>query len=417
MVWRKVAGKVGIKINEQRLWKTLMDLSEIGKNEGGGITRLSLSNEDMLAREYIFNLMEESGLTVRIDEVGNIIGQLSSKNPEAPIVMTGSHIDTVINGGAFDGALGVLGAIEAVRTIKENRINLTHTIEVISFTDEEGTRFGTGFIGSRGITGDLTENDLDIVDNLGETYREAFQKASININSFEKDVRRSNIKAFLEMHIEQGRVLETENIPIGIVSNIQGATWYKITLVGLADHAGATPMFLRRDPTLAMAELLLEFEKLANESGGVATVGKMEFKPGAENVIPEEVSFSLDFRHVNKLIKESNEEKVVHIVKDIARKRNVEAIIEVNEKQDPASCSKNIIKTFELACQSLHIPIYQMNCGAGHDSLLMSKITDMGMILVRSKDGISHSPLEWSSKNDCSVGTQVLMNSLIILAK
>ncbi len=406
------------KINDDGLWNTIKDLSKIGKDNNGGNTRLSFSESDMLARQYIMNLLIESGLEVRIDEVGNIFGRLNGEKSTDSVVMTGSHIDTVLNGGKFDGALGVLGAIEAVRTIKEQHIKLSHSIEIVSFTDEEGTRFGTGFIGSRGLTGRLTYKDLQLTDNNGTSYTEAFHKAGINIENYHKAVRKpESIKAYLEMHIEQGRVLETEDIPIGIVSNIKGAIWLQVTVRGQADHAGATPMHLRKDPSLVMAEALLDIEKIALRWNGVATVGKMELKPGAENIIPEEVTFLIDLRHGNKSSRKHMEVELISVIQKKAAQRGLEVAFEVKEAEDPATCSVDMIKTIEAVMKQTGVPIFKMNCGAGHDALLMSNITEIGMILVRSKDGISHNPLEWSSKEDCSIGTQVLMNSLINIAK
>lgn len=406
------------EINQDRLWNTLMTLGEIGRDENEGVTRVSLSPEDLKAREYVIQLMREIGLEVRVDEVGNIIGRLVGKDVNAPVVMAGSHIDTVFQGGQFDGALGVLSAIEAVRTIKESGIELTHSIDVISFTDEEGARFDTGFIGSKGLIGELTVENFAIRDANGNTYREAFVQAGLNPDQYLLAKRNpEEIKAYVEMHIEQGRVLETEDLPVGIVTDIQGPVWMYVSYKGHADHAGATPMSIRIDASLAMAEVLPIIERIAIKWKGVATVGKMEFIPGGVNIIPEEVNFTIDFRHVDKKIRQHMKEKIIDALHLAAKKRGLDVQIEIKVEVDPASCSTEIIRTIEEACWESNLPVYKMKCGAGHDALLMSKITKFGMIFVRSSEGISHNPKEWSSKEDCQKGTEVLYRTLIHLAK
>ncbi|MGM8212914.1 Zn-dependent hydrolase [Virgibacillus sp. W0430] len=407
-----------IKINKERLWNSINELGDIGSMGEQGVTRLSLTKEDMEARSYIIDLMETAGLQVRIDAIGNIIGKIEGKDPTAPVVMTGSHIDTVFNGGKFDGALGVLAGIEAARTIIENQVPIENGIEIISFTDEEGARFNTGFIGSKALTGYLTEEELAKKDRDGVRMDEALMRAGFTPDTCHLARRSSNeIKAYLELHIEQGRVLETENLPIGIVTDIQGTVWIDVAFIGRADHAGATPMSIRVDASLAMSESLPLIEKAAIKWGGVATVGTMQFYPGGINIIPEKVMFTIDCRHVDKTKREQMKNEIIGLLHQCAEKRSLKAKVKVNVEVDPASCSTKIIKVFENVVTQTGLPLFKMKCGAGHDALFMSKITDFGMILVRSKDGISHNPNEWSSKEDCSIGTQVLYEALVLLSK
>lgn len=408
------------KINQQRLWHHLMELAEIGSSPDNAecITRLSLSEPELKARAYIISLMEEIGLDVRVDTIGNIIGKLTGEDQTAPSVLVGSHIDTVYHGGRFDGSLGVIGAIEAVRTIIESGVTLTHSIEVVSFTDEEGSRFGTGYIGSKAMAGHLKEEIFNYKDENGISYREAFIKANLDPDNYKQAIRNPmEIKAYLEMHIEQAKVLEENDLPVGIVTDIQGPVWLDITLNGDADHAGATPMHMRKDASIAMAEIVIAIEKIATSFNGVGTVGIMKVEPGGVNIIPGKASFSVDLRHADKAVRQKMVDSVYQAIELSCDKRGIGSLVEVKKAVDPASCSNEIVNILEETCEDLNIDTMRLNCGAGHDSLIMSKITKMGMIFVRSKDGISHNPKEWSSSDDCAAGTEVVYHSLLNLAK
>lgn len=397
-----------------------MELAEIGAspNRDQGITRLSLSEEELEAKQYVIQLMKEVGLEVRMDAVGNVIGKLNGTDPLAPSVIVGSHTDTVNHGGGFDGALGVLGAIEAVRSMKEANVTLTHSIEVISFTDEEGSRFGTGYIGSKAMAGVLKEDAFELTDQNGISYREAFIKAKLDPTKYKEAVRKpEEMKAYIEMHIEQGKVLEEMDLSVGIVTDIQGPVWLEVQLEGSADHAGATPMNMRKDASLVMAEVMLDVEKTAISHQGVGTVGSLKVEPGGVNIIPGKAVFTVDLRHVDSHERQLMVKDVYLSVAKASEKRGITWTIEVKKEVDPASCSPEIVKILEESFQELQFPVAKLPCGAGHDSLIMSKLTNMGMIFVRSKDGISHNPKEWTSKGDCAAGTEVLFQSLIKLAK
>lgn len=406
------------QIDSERLWKSVLALGEIGKDLNGGVTRVSLTSEDFAARAFVRKQMELAGLTVRIDEVGNLIGRLEGEDQTAPAVVTGSHIDTVVSAGIFDGALGVLAAIEALATIHANPIKLKHSIEVVSFTDEEGTRFGSGFIGSKAMVGQLTEVELALEDDGGISYAEAFRKAGFEPSRFFNAIKQSDeIKAYLELHIEQGRVLEEKALGIGLVTHIQGMIWLEVSIQGQADHAGTTPMSLRKDASLAMAEVLLEIEVIALQHKGVATVGKMKFLPNSANSIPQEIQFTVDFRHADAEILTQMKVEIIQALQKATNKRQLNMIAEVREEEPPYACCPLIIHSLEQSCQQLAIPYQLMNSGAGHDAGLMSRITPMGLLFVRSQAGISHHPDEWSSKEDCCLGATVLLHSLLRLAK
>ncbi|MGM8364813.1 Zn-dependent hydrolase [Virgibacillus sp. W0181] len=406
------------EINRDRLWASILELSEIGNDDRTGITRLSFSEADMEARKYIMLLMKEAGLHVRIDAVGNIIGRLSGTDNTRPAVITGSHIDTVIQGGMFDGALGVLAGIEVARTINESGVTLVHPLEIISFTDEEGARFGSGFIGSKGMIGDLNEEHFQMTDVNGVTYAEAFAHAGLNAKEYRNAIRHpKEIKAYVELHIEQGKILEMEDLSIGIVTDVRGPALMNVSFIGEANHAGTTPMSLRKDPSLAMAVALPLIEKIAVKWEGVATVGKMNFKPGETNVIPEAVEFTIDFRHTDKAIRQQMKKEIIQRLRMIAKQRNVELQTDIKLDIGPVACSPEVIKQMEKACWDASLPAHKMKCGAGHDALVLGKITNFGIVFVRSKDGKNHHPTEWSSKEDCGKGTQVLLNTIMYLSE
>ncbi|AOM84025.1 Zn-dependent hydrolase [Salisediminibacterium beveridgei] len=406
-------------INQQRLWGHLMKLREIGagEHESEGITRLSFTPPEIEAKKYIIRLMEEVGLDVKMDAVGNVLGRLEGTNPELPVIMTGSHVDTVIQGGPFDGSLGVLGAIEAVRTMIEHSEQPKRTIEVVSFSDEEGTRFGAGYLGSKALTGQLKPGFLQLTDKEGFTYKEALLSAGFDPGRYIEAARsQEEIEAFVEMHIEQGRVLEEADVPVGIVTSIQGPLWLKVKIQGAADHAGATPMAIRKDASLAMAETMLAVERVAVTYEGVGTVGKLNVTPGGVNIIPGEAEFTIDLRHGSEEARSSMLRDLYAAFHSIESARGVSFVSEITKEEAPAVCSSEIQTVLDEAADECGIGSTPMPCGAGHDALIMSTVSKMGMILVRSENGISHNPKEWTTAEDCATGTNLLLRTLQKLA-
>ncbi|WP_042168560.1 Zn-dependent hydrolase [Paenibacillus gorillae] len=405
-----------LRINRERLWHLLQQLGEIGADaSSGGVTRLSLSEAELEARQFIVHLMKDAGLTVRQDEAGNLIGRLEGEITGA--VATGSHIDSVIQAGRFDGPLGVLSGIEALRTVKEQGIRHSRPLEVICFTDEEGVRFGAGYFGSRAMAGSWDEAWLELTDFSGITLKEAMERANLKPHKASQAARgRDEIKAYVELHIEQGRVLEDQEIPVGIATAIYGHRWLEVRLRGRADHAGTTPMKLRRDPMAAAAEAILAAERIALQADGVATAGTFQISPGAINVIPGEVMFTLDVRHERLDSLAEMARAMESAVNRVADERGLEAAIRIIDGADPVQSADSVMAAISASCGTLDIPEHRMICGAGHDAVVMSGITDMGLILIRSKDGISHHPQEWSSLDDCEAGANVLLHTLIRLA-
>jgi allantoate deiminase len=409
-----------MNINSERLWNHLFKLSEIGRNDDGGVTRLSFTETERTAKNLVSSFMIEAGLKVREDEIGNLIGRKEGKNETNPVVMTGSHIDSVINGGNFDGPAGVLTAIEALQTMNEQGIVTDSPIEVIAFTDEEGARFSTGMLGSLALTGQLSIDELYYAkDQNNITIAEAMKIGGLDPELIGKAKRNpGEIKAYVELHIEQGKVLENANAPVGIVSGIVGVDWYRLTLKGEAGHAGTTPMGLRKDPLAASAKIISYAEELAKkEKSAVVTVGQMNVKPGGINIIPGEVELTFDIRDISK----NNMDKLFNLLKgyinDVCKDREIEWSIVELHSLNPAPSSEKIVKSIEESFADTGLKLIQLNSGAGHDAMVMAGITDMGMIFVRSKDGISHNPKEWTEKEDLGMGAEVLYKTLLKLSK
>ncbi|RKD25008.1 Zn-dependent hydrolase [Ammoniphilus oxalaticus] len=407
-------------INQERLWHRIMALSKIGRQPSGGITRLSFSTEERQAKDLIISYMKEAGLSVREDAVGNLIGKKTGKNPEAPIVLTGSHVDSVYNGGNFDGPLGVIAAVEALQTMAEQEIVLEHSIEVVAFTDEEGARFSFGMMGSRGMAGTLKIEDLhNNTDVDGITIAEAMGKAGFNPDKIGQAVRhKDELKAYVELHIEQGKLLENADLSVGVVTGIAGPLWKKFIIEGEAGHAGTTPMTLRHDALTAAAQIIQIIETEAAQTGStVGTVGQLQLTPGGINIIPGRVEFTLDLRDIDETVRDRVEQAITSKSHQICEERQLTLTIEEFQRIPPVACSPIVQDAAKKACEKLGFGILTLPSGAGHDGMQLAELCDIGMIFARSKDGISHTPAEWSSKEDCANATNVLYHTLIQLAE
>ena len=283
-----------LAVNEARLQSRITELAKFGANPEGGVSRVAFSAADIAGREYISKLMREAGLVVRVDTAGNIIGRREGSDPKLPVIMTGSHIDSVPGGGNYDGDVGVLGAIEVAQVLQERGVRLRHPLEIVSFTDEEG-----GLIGSLAMTGRLEPAALDVMSHSGKTIREGIRAVGGDPERLEQSRRKpGELKAFIELHIEQGAVLDESDVDIGVVEGIVGIRWWDVTIDGVANHAGTTPMNRRRDALMSAAEVVLAVNRVATSMPGrqVATVGRIRAEPGAPNVIPGTVVMSLEIR-------------------------------------------------------------------------------------------------------------------------
>jgi len=407
-------------INKDRLWDHLQQLSAIGRDrEGGGVTRLSFTPEERAAKDLVARFMKEAGLSVREDEVGNLIGRKEGKNSDAPVVLTGSHLDSVPNGGDFDGPLGVLAGVEALHAMREHGVETEHPIEVIAFTDEEGTRFGYGMIGSRGIAGLLKPEELLATDRDGISIAEAMRQSGLDPEQIGKAARRpGSVKAYVELHIEQGKVLESRNLPVGVVSGIAGPLWVKFVLEGEAGHAGTTPMPMRHDALAAASEIILCIEREAARTGNaVGTVGKLQLSPGGVNVIPGRVEFTMDLRDVNEAVRDQVEERILREARAICERRGIRLQVENMQRIAPAACSPMVQEAIKEAIAAEGLEVFTLPSGAGHDGMQLTGLCPVGMIFARSKDGISHNPAEFTSKEDCATAANVLYRTLLNLAR
>lgn len=414
--WERGEGNV---IDAERLWRRISDLGEVGKVEGGGVTRLSFTREERAAKDRVASYMEEAGLAVYEDAVGNLFGRREGRDAGAPAVLIGSHVDSVYNGGNFDGSLGVLAGIEVLHAMEEEGLETGHPVEVVAFTDEEGVRFSLGMIGSRALAGKLTPEDLTTYkDENGVSIAEAMRAYGLDPNRVEEAARsEGSVKAYVELHIEQGRVLESEDLPAGVVTGIAGPLWLRFVLEGEAGHAGATPMNLRRDALAAAAEIAGLVETTAVRTGTtVGTVGRLDLEPGGINIIPGTARFTLDLRDIDEGVRDRVEGRILQGAEEACRRRGVGLEIETLQRLAPAPCSELVRDAAKRACERLGIRPHALPSGAGHDGMQLTDLYPMGMIFVRSRDGLSHNPDEWSSKEDCAVGANVLYWTVLDLA-
>jgi allantoate deiminase/N-carbamoyl-L-amino-acid hydrolase len=361
--------------------------------------------------------MYEAGMKVHIDNFGNLIGRLEGTNPELPVLMVGSHLDSQPYGGRFDGVAGVLGAIEAVKTMVEQGIQPARSIEVVSFADEEGWRFNKGLFGSRGILGRLEEGELDRQDKDGITRRQALIDFGCDVENFAaSEYKTGSIHCFLELHIEQGPILDTANKPIGIVSGISGPLWLTVKLKGMAGHAGSVPMHMRKDALLGAAEIIVALNEIATQAAyapTVGTVGTINVFPGSRNIIAEECSFTIDLRDIELDRRNVYERQLKARIETICSRHNLTYEISEDWNSEPRYCAdwlKNIIRT-QTSALGLDAP--ELMSGPFHDAMALSYATDYAMIFVRCKDGISHNPLEYASYEDLALGAEVLYGTML----
>jgi allantoate deiminase len=401
-----------MSINRERLKRHLEELAEIGKIGETGVCRLAHSKEDRQAVEVVKGWMEEAGLTAKIDGFGNLIGRIEGADKDKPILMLGSHIDSQPYGGRFDGTAGALGAIEVIHSMKDNGIVPDRSIEVICFSDEEGSRFNKGVFGVRAIAGMLEEGELDRKDKQGVTRREALKEFGVDPDVTASPVyQKGDIAAFLELHIEQGPVLEEKGKPVGIVSGISGPIWLTVTLEGFAGHAGSVPMTMRQDALVGASEIIRKFDELVKKEGTettVGTVGSMQVFPNSRNIIAEKVEFTVDLRDIDVKARTKLEEKLYQIIEETAIGYNLKYEIKEDTRSEPRYCADWIKDIMREEDEKLGLDSPTLMSGPFHDALFMSYISDYGMIFVRCEKGISHNPLEFAEMDDIEKGVELL---------
>lgn len=400
-------------IQKERLQKDFDAMAQLTRL-GEGVNRPAFSDADWEGRQYIIDCMSDAGLDVEIDGFGNVIGYKVGTNPDLPVVMVGSHTDSVPNGGNYDGVVGVLSAIEAVRSMIDDGFEQEHTIAVVDFMCEESSRFGAATLGSKAMRGKLTLNDLHrLVDTQGITLYDALKGRNLNPDAIESMAYNRPVKAFIEIHIEQGKVLEHEQKQIGIVSGIAGPERFYVTIRGNADHSGATPMNLRHDALCGASKIILGIEEVTlmqEEPPVVGTVGIAEVVPGAMNVIPGAVKLGVDIRSISKVARDSVVFLIKELIDVIAEKRGLSYTIEPISKDHPVSMHPLMVKEIERAVTSLQLEYMIMPSGAGHDAMHWAEVAPTGMIFIPCRDGISHNSAEFAAMDDIVAGAEVLEN-------
>jgi beta-ureidopropionase / N-carbamoyl-L-amino-acid hydrolase len=412
----KSAG-AGQHVNPQRLRETLEKLSEFGRKPDGGVTRLGFSEADMAAREYAMGLMRAAGLTVRVDAAGNIFGHREGTE-KLPVLLFGSHIDSVLHGGNFDGDVGSMGAIEVIRALNDNHVTTRHPLEVIIWTNEEGNHFGLGTFGSSAASGKFGPEVLARRGDDGLTLADWLRRYGQDPARFaEARIVPGALAGYLELHIEQGGVLDEAHIPIGVVQGIVGIKHWKCAATGFANHAGTTPMNRRQDALAAAARaaLAVRDEVRAEPGRQVGTVGYMKIEPGAVNVIPGRVEFPVELRDLDPAKIERIWNRVEKRFAAIGREENVDIHCALDDSDDPASSDPEIQALIRKAAEEAGLATMDLPSGAGQDAQEVAKVAPMGMIFVPSRGGISHSPKEFSTWEDVANGAEVLYRAVLML--
>ena len=400
-----------LKINAQRVLGQPIQLAEFGKADAGGVTRVAYSEANRQGRVYVMGLMREAELDVHVDLAGNIVGRTRFGDPGRAPLCLGSHIDTVPQGGRFDGALGSLGAIEVARILAENGIATKHPLEVIVFQNEEG-----GKTGSRALVGELRDRDLDRLTHSGKTIREGIRFLGGDPDRLDRARRKpGDIAAFVELHIEQGGVLEKGAIDIGIVEGIVGIKRWYVEVEGLANHAGTTPMNDRRDALLSAAGFVQAVNRVVRDAPGraVGTVGQIEASPGAPNVVPGRVRMSLEIRDLDMAKIEELFERIRAEATEIASASGTRFTFDEFYVTEAAPTDERLRLFVEESVDELGLSGLRMPSGAGHDAQSMAKVGPVGMIFIPSVGGISHSQRELSRDGDVVAGVNVLLHTIL----
>lgn len=402
-----------LRVNGKRIMDHIHALAEFGKNPQGGVSRVAYSDADKQGREYVLGLMRAAKLDVTIDAAGNLIGRRAGSAGNLAPLLIGSHIDTVPEGGNYDGVVGSMGAIEVAHTLADNNVTTRHPLEVVIFQNEEG-----GLIGSRALDGELTEHELDLVSRSGKTIREGIRFIGGDPSKL-AEVRRKKgeIAAYLELHIEQGNILDTEKIKIGVVEGIVGINWWDVTIEGFANHAGTTAMNNRQDALLAGAKFIEAVNRIVTSVPGrqVGTVGRINALPGAPNVIPGKVVLSLELRDLDAAKIKMLFDKIYAEAQQIASASKTKFDFKEINVNIPAPTDPRIRSLISEAARELGLSTKLMPSGAGHDAQDMAQLGPVGMIFVPSAGGISHSPREFSHPEDIANGANVLLHTLLKL--
>jgi ureidoglycolate amidohydrolase len=409
-----------LEIDHQRLLSEIETLATISDAEPPAVTRIVFTPTDLKARAWVISRCEAAGLAVRQDAIGNIFARWNSADPEAPAVGTGSHIDAIPNAGKYDGIVGVLGGLEAIRALRRGGFRPKNSIELLVFATEEPTRFGIGCLGSRLLSGTLSaEAAAKLKDRDGESVDEVRRKAGFSANLQDVKLTSGYYKAFVELHIEQGPLLERAQTQLGIVRSIAAPASLRISIEGAGGHAGGVLMPDRKDALCAAAELILAVENAARSSGAVdtvATVGVCEVFPGAVNSIPSRVGLTLDIRDTNLARRDGVMQTIERTWQNISAKRQVSIHSELLNADAPADCAPEVRGALADSCREHGFPFLEMVSRAYHDSLFISRIAPTGMLFIPCRNGYSHRPDEYAAPEDIARGALVLAESLAKLS-
>ncbi len=407
----------GIRIDIERLRQDILELGEIGATEEGGVSRPSFSKADLEAREWLKDRFRSAGLELRVDGAGNIFGRMPG---EGRTVMAGSHIDSVINGGKFDGPAGVLSALECLRRIREERIPVSKPLEVAAFTDEEGNLVGD-FLGSRAFTGTLVREALEKnLTQFGVPLKDILKNTEYSLDSIlQAAADRPELEAFLELHIEQGPVLETEERSIGIVDAIAGKNYWMCCLTGKAGHAGTTPFELRQDAFLGLADFALKSTQYVatQHYGSMLTFGRVQLYPGTFSIVPGCAEFTMDFRSTSEETLQELKKTLTSKALDTAMTRGLTFNAKTMDETEPVRTPERLLKLLKDTSEQLGYPYLTLPSGAGHDAQILSSVTDSAMIFIPCENGVSHSPQENILWEDLEKGTDLLLHALVQLAE
>ena len=399
-----------LRVNGARLNGWLAAFDRIGRTDGG-INRVAYSEADLAGRAYTLELFREAGLTPRLDAAGNIFGRLPGTDASRKPILIGSHVDSVTNGGNYDGPVGSFSAIEVARTLREQNVRLRHPLDVVVWQNEEG-----GTIGSKLAIGDLDEADLDKVARSGKTVREGIAIIGGDVSRLAEAVHvRGDYACYMELHIEQGGLLDQGGVQIGVVQGIVGLRWFEVTITGFSNHAGTTPMDQRRDPMLAAAKFTLAVnEAIRGEPGRqVGTVGRVVVSPNTTNVIPSEVLLTVDLRDLDPAKIERFTERFEALAREIGDDTGTTFAMRRLTDSEPAIADANVMRWIDESAVALGLSRQPMPSGAGHDAQELARIAPMGMIFVPSVGGISHSPREFTKPEDVANGADVLLNAVL----
>ena len=405
-----------LQIDSARLWGTIHETAKFGATPKGGVRRLTLSQEDKQVRDWFRRACEETGLEVHVDALGSMFGLRRGRDMSKPPVGLGSHLDTQPTGGKFDGVLGTLAALEVVRTLNDAGIETEAPLCIVNWTNEEGSRFAPAMMGSAAYVGDFTTDDiLSRKDSDGVTVTQALEAIGYR---GDRAVGAQKLGCFVELHIEQGPILEAENKTIGVVDSGQGVLWYDGKIIGFESHAGSTPMPLRRDALATLSEIVLAMEAIAGKHGpkAVGTIGEAVIANPSRNVIPGEVAFTIDCRSADTAILDEMDRDLRAAMAEIAARRKVEVTLDLIWRKPPTHFDPRLVDAVENAAKALGYTHRRITSGAGHDACNLNTVMPAAMVFVPCVDGISHNELEDAKQVDCTAGANVLMHTVLALA-